>query len=167
MRELGKFFKTERRRGKGNGEEGELFTSLADGAPEWLREAVYEAHHGMLPNDWVFEECRAACDAIDEGSIEPDSDGDDLHQHVEGRVDPYTKDVFQWAADMCLTMLFSLAEERASELGHDGDDTDTSKRLNLIQYCAIEIVAQAMLDAAREHRGNDGGDDIAEKVEAS
>lgn len=126
----------------------ECFVRLKDDAPEWLRDAVREAHQGTLPNDWIFFQCRAACEAIDE--MLP-VDGDWLHDYVDGEVDIYTKERFVWAAHFCLTDTFSEAEERATELF--GDEDDTAARLGVIQYCAIEFIAQTMLDAHINNRG--------------
>jgi hypothetical protein len=133
-------------------ENGEAFITLKEDAPGWLRDAVYEAHDGALPNDWVYAECFAACEAIDEGSItvspEIDDDMEDVHGYVDARVDIYTKDRFRWAADMCLTELFANAEERATELCSDA--MPMADRLGAVQYAAIERITEAMLEAVRE-----------------
>lgn len=138
---------------RGNGEGvGEAFVTLKEDAPGWFRDAVYEAHGGMFPNDWVYAECFAACEAIDDGVFTPGPDIEDdmegFDGYVDSRVDIYTKDRFQWAADMCLTDLFAEAEERATELCSDA--TPLADRLGAVQYAAIERVAHAMLDAICE-----------------
>lgn len=133
-------------------ENGEAFVTLKEDAPGWLRDAVYEAHGGMFPNDWVYAECFGVCEAIDDGALtvspEIDDDMEDLHGYVDLRVDIYTKDRFQWAANMCLTDLFAEAEERATELCTDA--MPMADRLGAVQYAAIERVATAMLEAVRE-----------------
>jgi len=142
---LSRHFETKKR------QSGEAFVTIKEDAPPWLLSAVREAHDGALPNDWVFAECFAACEAIDDGALAVataiDDDCEDLHHYVDGRVDPYTKDRFQWAADMCLTELFAAAEERASELCTDA--MPMADRLGAIQYAAIERVATTILEAAR------------------
>lgn len=42
----------------------------ATGAPDWLRDAVYEAHDDEFPNDWRYETCVAIADAIDNDNDE-------------------------------------------------------------------------------------------------
>ncbi|HYX21402.1 MAG TPA: hypothetical protein VFA98_11215 [Thermoanaerobaculia bacterium] len=138
------------RKVRGNGEgAGETFVTLKDDAPGWLRDAVYEAHRGALPNDWIYAQCLGACEAIDDGVFTPGPDiEDDLEGfdgYVDSSVDVYTKDRFQWATDMCHTDLFAEAEERATELCTDA--MPMVDRLGAVQFAAIEIIAQAMLDA--------------------
>ncbi len=135
------FFETRKR------DTGEEFTTLLDDAPDWLKAAVRDAHNGALPNDWVFEECKAAFDA--------GTDPDELDDYVDGRVEVYTRPLFQWAADMCLTNMFAEAQEEASEFGRSSDDME--KRLQAIQYCAIRYIATVMVQAEiaaieRSHR---------------
>jgi hypothetical protein len=155
---LGQWFETRKR------DSGEAFASLKDGRPEWLYEAVYEAHGGTLPDDWVFAECRAACDAIDDGYL---VDEDSVHEHADGRVDVYTRRLYQWSADMCLTDTYSEAEAEARDLCEASADTD--KRIATIQYCAIRSIASRMLQASRdaeddEDEGdNDDQDDDAQR----
>lgn len=136
---LGTWFQTGKR------DNGDTFVSLKDDRPDWLQDAVRDAHSDMLPDDWVYAECEAACNAIDEGSLKDD---DDLHEHADGRVDIYTRARFQWAADKCNSILFAEAEERAKDAS-DGSG-DIAEQLRLIQYHAIAAIATTMLDAAKE-----------------
>lgn len=119
---------------------GDRFVTLKDDAPDWLREAVYDAHKGSLPDDWVFETCYHACLAIDDGMLTEE----ETHGFCEGEVDIYTRPLFQWAADCCLSPLWSEAEERAEELGEGGAIVGQLQR---IQYCAIEQIASIILAA--------------------
>ncbi len=123
-------------------DDGSKFVSLADNRPDWLYDAVYEAHQGDPPCDWIYAECEAAACAIDDGAL---SDEDDLHEHADSQVDIYTKQLFSWQADMCLTSTYSYAEERASELGTD--TSDMIKAVQTLQYCAIETIANTILQA--------------------
>lgn len=34
--------------------DGTRYVRLIDGAPDWMRDAVREAHGGMLPDDWLY-----------------------------------------------------------------------------------------------------------------
>lgn len=114
----------------------------------WLRDAIYEAHGGLLPDDWVYEECFAACEAIDEENLSA-ADGS-VHEYADARVDVYTSVLFHWAADHCTSNVFANAEAEAEDLGVK-DAEDTNARLGLIQFCAIARIAQTMLDAYEEN----------------
>jgi len=136
---LGIWFQTGKR------DNGESYVTLKDGRPDWLYEAVYDAHNDMLPDDWVYAECEAACEAIDEGNLKTD---DDVHEYADGRVDIYTRDRFKWAADKCLSSLYAEAEEQARDCGSDG--ADTADHLGAIQYHAIYAIASTMLSAVTD-----------------
>ncbi len=72
--------------------DGTTYTCLVDTAPEWLREAVYEAHDGEMPNEWRYEKCAGLWDAIiDEanGGVEP-------YELAEDLIDVYTTDLLAW-----------------------------------------------------------------------
>lgn len=122
---------------------GEAFVTFADDVPDGLREAVYDAHAGRMPDDWVFLECKDAYDACEFGELAAD-DADALHQYADGRVDVYTKALYQWAADFCTSNLYSDAESEASDCGLP---EETEERLRVIQYCAILRIAATIRDA--------------------
>lgn len=122
-------------------DDGKSFVKLADDAPEWLEDAVRDAHHGTFPDDWIYAECKAAYDAFQEN----DGERPDDYEHADGRVDIYTKERYQWAADMRLTDLFSLAEGEAAEIY--GRKDDVSERIGVVQYCAIRMIAASIWDA--------------------
>lgn len=125
---------------------GDRFSTLKDDAPEWLGDAVYDAHNGCLPNDWVYEMARAAVCAIEEGSLNEDS----LGEWCDGMVDVYTKDLFGWSEQFCLTDLFSLAEEEVADMGAGDVDVSLEGRIRIIQYCAIQRIALVILSAYEE-----------------
>lgn len=129
---------------------GDTFTKLVDDAPEWLVEAVREAHDDTLPNDWVYETCANACAEIDDGRLTDDTVG----EFADGEVDSYTQSLFRWAAEFCLSDLYSEAEERAEEFGGDASQS-VCDRLGVIQYCAIERIATTILAAVPSEREAD------------
>lgn len=139
---LGEYFAT----GKRGGADGESFVSLKDERPDWLHDAVREIHQGDLPNDWIYAECEAACDSID---CEILTDEDSVHEYADGRVDIYTRAIYQWAADMANSSTFSQAEEDVSDMGMESS-TSLEKRIQAIQYCAVARIARAMMTAAEE-----------------
>lgn len=133
------YFETKKR------DSGDEFVTLRDNRPEWLQSAVYEAHTDAGPNDWVYEECRAACSRFDEG----DFSDDEIHAYADERVDVYTQARFEWAAKFCLTGLYASAEEESAELV--AKDASIEDRLGAIQYCAIASIARTMIEACREN----------------
>lgn len=131
------------------------YVTLTDDAPAWLKDAVREAHHGALPNDWIYAECKAAVEAFDEGTFAgSDEDDDCVHDHADSRVEVYTQALYQWAADHCLTDIFAAAKQEAMDVGLP---EDTEDQIKSVQYAAIRHVAdtmrQACLAAAREQAG--------------
>lgn len=125
----------------GTRDNGERFVTLTDERPEWLQDAVRDAHRGTMPNDWIYDECRAAVEAFEDQTIE---DEDDVHEYVDGRVDVYTKALYQWAADFCLTDTWSEAEVEAAEFG---EIPETERLIAQIQYCVIRYIAEVMRNA--------------------
>lgn len=140
---LDRWFKRDKRKN------GDTFTTLRDGAPKWLQEAIYEAHQGDMPNDWVYEECCAAVGAIDDGTI--DLTDPEVHYHADSRVDIYTGELAQWYADHCGSRVFSEAEEEAKDFAAN-DASDLNGRLTIIQYCAIARIASTIAQAVAEAR---------------
>lgn len=124
--------------------DGEAFVTLTDDHPEWLKDAIYEAHRETFPNDWIYEECFRAVEAFDAGEL---TDTDDAMSYTDARVDVYTRDLFQWAADFCLTDTWSEAEAEASDAGLPDDMV---QRLTCIQYAAIRHIAETMRDACAQ-----------------
>lgn len=142
---IGQFFETKTR------DDGTKFTTLADNRPDWLHDAVYEAHQSDLPNDWIYAECEAACDAIDDGVL---ADDDSVHEYADRRVDVYTRELYRWAADMCLSDTFAAAESDDEDVGTPDKDS-TVDRLMRLQYHAIARIARIMLEAAEENASED------------
>jgi uncharacterized protein YhjY with autotransporter beta-barrel domain len=70
---------------------GEAFYSLSDDRPEWLHDAVREAHDDETPNDWRYDACYVIACMIDDGEEEPYAIADSL-------TDAYTSDLLSWAA---------------------------------------------------------------------
>ena len=152
--EMSKWFETAKRaEGQHKDESDATFVRVVEGAPAWVLEAVRKAHQGTLPSDWVFAECAAAAEAIDDcddDALACEDGGDWITDHAGERVDVYTKVLFQWATDFCLTEIFGDAEEHAE--GMFDPHADTSKRLGVIQFCAIESIVRTMLEAFNEQR---------------
>lgn len=152
VEKLSQWFETRKR------DNGESFVTLKDGHPEWLKSAVYEAHRGQLPDDWIYAVCARVCEKIDDQGFCADAWS---HEFCDSEVDIYTKERFKWAHEQCLTTLFSEAEERAAELS--SGCKDANEWLGVVQFCAIEIIVGCIVSAVREQE-NDGseGEDESE-----
>jgi hypothetical protein len=129
---------------------GETVWCLTEDRPEWLQDAVRDAHGTDLPNDWIYGACRDACSAIEDGSL---SDDDSVHEWADSQVDVYTRDLFQWSADMCQTDAWSEAESEASDIG--SADTDMEKRIMVLQCLAYAAIARRMLSAVEDNSDDD------------
>ncbi len=139
---LGSFFQRSTR------DDGTAYTALREDRPDWLQEAVYAAHGSSLPCDWVYETCRAACDAIDDGTLSEDTGS---HEFADGQVDVYTKELAQWYADFCTSDLYAQADSDADDMGHEKQSVN--ERLTTVQYCAIARIADCILHASLENVG--------------
>lgn len=76
------------------GEDEETFTRLKDGAPEWIRAAVYAAHGEMLPDDYRYEWTQDAFGAIHDADAGDDLD--DVGAEFADSVDVYTAGLLKW-----------------------------------------------------------------------
>lgn len=126
---------------------GTRVVTLTDAAPQWLRDAVHEAHGGGsdLPCDWIYGECAAACQRIDDGV---DDDEDWIHEHADSRVDVYTRDLYAWAAYMCHSTVYADAQGRAEDYG--GATVDPEKTIAVLQYCAVASIAETIFQAWKD-----------------
>lgn len=81
---------------------GESFTALRDGSPEWMQEAIFAAHDNgeILPNDWSYRLIERMADHIAE-SLEYDSDkdlGDIVAEGIDGAIPCYNGERLDWLA---------------------------------------------------------------------
>lgn len=129
---------------------GDPYITLVDNAPTWLKEAVHEAHGGMMPNDWVFSTCADVWSRICEMD-DPSFEDGWIHEFANSQVDIYTKDIYNWAAQFCLSGLFSDAEEQARDLGAFDNPEGVHTILGTIQYCCVSAIANCLWDAYIKH----------------
>lgn len=73
---------------------GDAFVSLKDGSPDWMQEAIHEAHGDMLPDDWRYRAVMDAAEAIYDAGA--DGDTDDAHGAFIDAVDVYNHDLIRW-----------------------------------------------------------------------
>lgn len=141
---FGQYFETLQRAG---GTSEDTFVTLKDSAPEWMLGAVRDAMRNEM-SDWLWEECEAAVNAIDEGSL---TSADDVDQYADGRVEIYTRERFKWAAVHCLLDTFTEAEAEVEENGLAASDASIADRIAAVQFCAIRYIAEVILNAVEEY----------------
>lgn len=130
--------------------QGEKFTTLKDDAPEWLRDAVREAHDNEFPNDWRYEMCLgiaeaiAMCDEINEDTV--------YDLNLDSLVDVYTSDLTRWLADDVNRL--SLVDEVRESWGYD-DSVSTFNILQGAQLYAMEGMARIIVAAMLESEDED------------
>lgn len=118
---------------------GDSYTTLADDAPAWLKDAVREAHDDELPGDWRYATCAGLVYQI----IEEDLDEDELSDLVDGEVDIYTTRLLDWLRDDVSRK--SYIEEAIDTFGIDPLDVgDIDKQIMMGQSLCIEQMARTL-----------------------
>jgi hypothetical protein len=74
--------------------DGYPFYVLADGSPEWMTDAVCDAHTGKMPNDWTY---RLAA-YIAQAAAGYDAPEDYDSEIADGVVPVYTSELIDWMA---------------------------------------------------------------------
>lgn len=78
---------------------GSKYVRLHDGRPQWMQDAVREAHNGLMPDDQKYRMIQEVADAM--AGIDPDDDPDpdgSLNEQLDGLVDVYNTDLADWLA---------------------------------------------------------------------
>jgi hypothetical protein len=127
-------------------EDGSTYVTLAEDRPEWLYDAVRDAHDGELPNDWRYQICSAIVDALADGA-EPEEIADSL-------VDVYTHDLLAWLSDNVgrADNVNEALEEYIADV-----DNGIDRIIAAGQYLCIERMVQVLADAIAEHAGDGEG----------
>lgn len=137
-------------------EDGETFDTLKDGAPEWLRDLVYDAHGDFLPEDWRYTCIRAAVEWIAD-----ENDPDESGEFVDSQVDVYTGARFAWLASNLTRQGY--VDDAADEFGPDTVYADgVSGAIGWGQYMEAQEVYSSVvsaLEAELEAREEGNGDD--------
>ena len=79
---------------------GEAFTSIKDDAPEWVSDAVREAHYIgddlRFPDDWIYRQCENFADAIYIQVTQCGCDHNEVLNELNCEADANTFDLLQW-----------------------------------------------------------------------
>jgi len=119
--------------------------AFADDAPQWVQDAVYEAHQGSLPNDWVFDICKAAFDYGCKNCLTDDNLYELALQFADGEVDIYSSNIAQWYANHCNSDFVAEAEDELRDIG--GSNNSVIDMLKEMQYVAIKNIAHTVFRA--------------------
>lgn len=118
------------------------YTTMKDGRPDWIYDAVYAAHGDMLPDDRIFELCWDAFGFIHDN----DATEDDSGEFADQAVDVYTADRLRWLASHMSRP--GLCDEAADEMGADG--LGIVERIGLGQYAEARDVFAVIFAACEE-----------------
>lgn len=122
-------------------QDGTGYFFLSDAAPEWLSEAVQEAHDGELPNDWRYKVCAFVAESIDEAN--EDGEEFDPTNIADSLVDVYTHDLIAWLAGNVRRVA---DVDQAMEQGQVGNG-GIEEQIRFGQYFVIEQMASILWDA--------------------
>ena len=129
---------------------GESFVKLAHERPDWLRDAVREAHGDMLPDDRIYALCESAVDFIADGE-DGDEDGYGASEFADNSVEIWNSALLTWAASNLSRL--GRSQDAYEEIG--GTDADVVKILQAGQYeeaRAVYAVMRDFLEAEAEAR---------------
>lgn len=125
---------------------GEAFVKLADDAPEWVLDAVREAHDGEFPDDWRYEMCERIFDGWHDGDWNPDDD-DSMYEFADAAVDIYNMARLQWLAGHLERAAY--CDEAVAEYGWESIG-DTYGLIGVGQlFCIrqmVDTIARAIVD---------------------
>ena len=125
--------------------DGSEFLRLADGSPQWMRDAIRSAHDEELPNDWRYELALRAALALRDS---PAADRYELAYEVAEELSTvYTAELLHWYTESPARL--SYADEAREELG-SGSADDVGGMLQLGQWLAAQRGALALFDALSE-----------------
>lgn len=79
-------------------ENGTRFWALKASRPQWLWDAIIEAHAGESPNDWRYGICYGICEYIDNCDTDETAEIDTSHI-ADSLVDVYTHDRILWLSE--------------------------------------------------------------------
>lgn len=129
---------------------GETFICLNSDAPEWMTDAVREAHGGMMPNDWRYRLIRDALFAIATAADDDDEDDfddfdDRLSNEIDGAVDVYTGRLTDWLASSIQRVAY--CDEDAKEYG---PFESVAGWIQAGQLCELREIAESLLTTFRD-----------------
>jgi hypothetical protein len=132
-------------------DDGTTFIAMRDDVPEWVSDAVFEAHDGELPNDWRFDICDSIFDALSD-----DIDADE-HEIADELVDVYNSDRLAWLSSNQSRVAY--CDDAREEFG-SGDD-DLLAQIGMGQYHCISQMVAVIREAITDNADEEDEEDIA------
>jgi len=142
--------------------DGSKFIRLRDGHPEWMRDAVREAHGGSAPHDWLYAACAEMASRIVEYGCETADDARDVCAELASEAcDTSNSDLLSWLAT-CPGAVDDTDEAVAQGYGGDASgnvielircgqfyryDTIGHTFINVVEHMATEETEQAGREA--------------------
>jgi hypothetical protein len=115
--------------------------------PEWVTNVIYEAHAGMLPDDWRYDQIENALDVIADSDDPDDARG----EFADGAVDVYNSDRIAWLASHGNRQ--SYCDDAASEFG--SESRDVIEMIGLGQYYEAGEIYGLVLQALEARTDDD------------
>mgnify|MGYP004455243329 CR=1 FL=1 len=79
---------------------GGTFHALKDGSPDWIQEAVKDAHHDgyelRLCDDWIYQQCDSIASDIRQKILHDDIAPSELLENLQLTADDYTSNLLSW-----------------------------------------------------------------------
>jgi hypothetical protein len=128
-------------------EDGEVYTRLKEGAPDWIKEAVKSAHEEgeILPDDWIWKTAGEAFDFI--WGTQDASNMEDAASEFADNIDPYTGGLLDWYGSCTHRAAYV---EQAREEGLITASMDISQQLAAGQYLERQSIYNAVMSALLE-----------------
>lgn len=117
------------------------FYHLRKGSPEWMTDALREAHDSanIFPNDWIYDACHSIVSNMSD--TDPEDWEDSVSEWADGCVDVYNVDRARWLAS---NLAFGgFVDEAVEELGHS--DQGIYGDIGIGQYRLLELIASALI----------------------
>lgn len=121
----------------------EFYVRLKGSRPEWLQDAVREAHGGMLPNDYVYATARDAVVWIAESDV--DCDLDEARHEFADDVDLMTSDLVEWYGSHSQRKAFVIEAKEEGLI--DTVEADIDRQIMAGQYIERGRIFDAMRSA--------------------
>ena len=133
-------FETRERQGGGT------FHALKDNAPEWVGDAVREAHGERLPCDWIYKQCDYIASDIRQAIVHDDVCPEDLADYIQVEADVYTASLTAWLADDIRNLEY--CDQWGDEFGFNADGgKDLTAVISGGQWLAKQEIASVMVSA--------------------
>lgn len=125
---------------------GETYFYLRDGSPEWMRDAIFEAHQavGEGMQDEVYEACRDAAEHL----ADCDDWDDGAHEFADGAVSVYDAERVAWLSGHS-TARGAMVDEACKEFGIASTAT-LSDRIAAGWYEWNRLIYEAVRSACEE-----------------